>query len=78
MVALIMPELMPVKVPIVTGLSKPPVALDNCALNTFPAVYVPNAENETETLPASAVLFKQNQVLERLSVVVVATQQATT
>jgi hypothetical protein len=39
--ALIVPALVDVSVPIVTGLVKLPAASDSCAVNIFPAVNVP-------------------------------------
>lgn len=41
MVALIVPALVEVSVPIATGLAKLPVASESCAVNIFPDVNVP-------------------------------------
>ncbi len=38
MLAAMVPEVVAVKLPILTGLLKLPVASDNCAVNTLPAL----------------------------------------
>ena len=44
----IVPEVVEVKVPILIGEAKLPVAFDNCAVNIFPEVKVPAIVNGTE------------------------------
>jgi hypothetical protein len=49
MVAEIVPDVVPVSVPIDVGEVKLPLLLLNCAVNTFPVVNVPMVVNGTET-----------------------------
>lgn len=47
MVALMVPAVVPFMAPMAIGVAKLPLAFDSCAVNTLPALYVPEMVNGT-------------------------------